>query len=525
VTEIALVVALLFAVALLAVASRRIGIPYPILMVVAGLGLGLIPGLPRLELEPDLVFLFFLPPILFSAAFFTSIREFRRNIRPISLLAIGLVLATIGAVALVVHGVEPQLGWAAAFALGAIVSPTDAIAATAIAQRLGMPRRLVTIIEGESLVNDATALVAYRLAVVAVVSGAFALDRAILSFFYVVLAGVAVGVVVGFAVSYVIGRLHDPPVEVTISLLAPFAAYLPAELIGASGVLATVTAGLIVGWRAPRTLGSDTRVLGSAVWQMVIFLLNGVAFILIGLQLPSIVERLAGPVGNEVLGITAAVIVTVIAVRLIWVFPATYLPRLLVPGLAKRDPSPPVRAVVVLGWSGMRGVLSLGAALALPRVTDAGAPFPGRDLILFVTFAVIVATLVGQGLTLPWVIRHSGIGDDGSVSHEELHARQAANDAALDRLVALTTEVPGHLELIDNLRGRYDHQTEHLVHDHEEGLVEPTQEAIDHEKIRRAVIDAQRIAVIDLRDRGVIGDEALRRVERDLDLEELRMEA
>lgn len=524
-TEITLIVALLFAVALLAVASRRIGIPYPILMVVAGLGLGLVPGLPRLELEPDLVFLFFLPPILFSAAFFTSIREFRANIRPISLLAIGLVLATIGAVALVVHGVEPELGWAAAFALGAIVSPTDAIAATAIAQRLGMPRRLVAIIEGESLVNDATALVAYRLALVAVVSGAFAMDRAILSFFYVALAGIAVGVVVGAAVSFVVGRLHDPPVEVTISLLAPFAAYLPAELIGASGVLATVTAGLIVGWRAPRTLGSDTRVLGSAVWQMVIFLLNGVAFILIGLQLPSIVERLAGPVGDEVLGITAAVIVTVIAVRMIWVFPATYLPRLLVPGLAARDPSPPARAIVVLGWSGMRGVVSLGAALALPRVTDAGLPFPGRDLILFVTFAVIVATLVGQGLTLPWVIRHSGVGDDGSVSHEELHARQAANDAALDRLSGLVTEVPGHLELIDNLRGRYDHQTEHLVHDHEEGQVEPTQEAIDHEKIRRAVIDAQRVAVIDLRDRGVIGDEALRRVERDLDLEELRMEA
>jgi Na+/H+ antiporter len=525
VTDIALVVVLLFVVALLAVASRRVGIPYPILMVVAGLGLGLVPGLPRLELEPDLVFLLFLPPILFSAAFFTSIRELRTNIRPISLLAIGLVLATTGVVALVVHSVMPDIGWAAAFALGAIVSPPDAIAATAIAQRLGMPRRLVTIIEGESLVNDATALVAYRLAVVAVVSGTFSVDTAILSFFYVALAGIAVGVLVGMAVSFVIGRLHDPPVEVTISLLAPFAAYLPAELIGASGVLATVTAGLIVGWQAPRVLTSDSRVLGSAVWQMVIFLLNGVAFILIGLQLPSIVERLAGPTMQEVLGISAAVVVTVILVRLVWVFPATYLPRLLVPGLAKRDPAPPARAIVVLGWTGMRGVVSLGAALALPRATDAGTPFPARDLILFTTFAVILATLVGQGLTLPWVIRHSGVGDDGSVSHEELHAREAANDAALDRLAGLVTEVPGHLELIDDLRRRYDHQTEHLVHDHETGKVEPTQEAIEHEKIRRAVLDAQRFAVIDLRDRGVIGDEALRRVQRDLDLEELRIEA
>ena len=524
-TDISLILVLLFAVALLAVASRRIGIPYPILMVVAGLGLGLVPGLPRVELEPDLVFLFFLPPILFSAAYFTSIREFRANVRPIGLLAIGLVLATTGAVALVVHGVQPQLGWAAAFTLGAIVSPPDAIAATAIAQRLGLPRRLVTIIEGESLVNDATALVAYRLAVVAVVSGTFSLNAAVLSFFYVALAGVVVGVVVGVAVSFVIGRLHDPPVEVTISLLAPFAAYLPAELIGASGVLATVTAGLILGWHAPRVLTSDSRILGSGVWQMVIFLLNGLAFILIGLQLPSIVERLAGPQAQEVIGIGAAVILTVIAVRLLWVFPATYLPRLLVTGLARRDPSPPARAVLVLGWTGMRGVVSLGAALAVPRFTDAGAPFPGRDLILFVTFAVILATLVGQGLTLPWVIRRSGVGDDGSVSHEALHARQAANDAAIDRLARLTTEVPGHLELIDDLRRRYDHQVEHLVHDHEEGQVESTQEAIEHEAIRRAVLDAQRVAVIDLRDRGVIGDEALRRVERDLDLEELRMEA
>ncbi|MEP6680813.1 MAG: Na+/H+ antiporter [Chloroflexota bacterium] len=524
-TDITLFVVLLFVVALLAVASRRIGVPYPILMVVAGLGLGLVPGLPRVELEPDLVFLFFLPPILFSAAYFTSFREFRANIRPISLLAIGLVLATTGAVALVVHSLEPQLGWAAAFVLGAIVSPPDAIAATAIAQRLGLPRRLVTIIEGESLVNDATALVAYRLGVVAVVTGAFALDHAILSFFYVAVAGIAVGVVAGFAVSYVIGRLHDPPVEVTISLLAPFATYLPAELIGASGVLATVTAGLMLGWYAPRVLTSDSRILGSAVWQMVIFLLNGLAFILIGLQLPSIAARLGGPQTQDVLGITAAVVVTVIAVRVLWAFPATYLPRLLVPGLAKRDPSPPPGAILVLGWTGMRGVVSLGAALALPRLTDAGAPFPGRDLILFITFAVILATLVGQGLTLPWVIRHSGVGDDGSISHEELHAREAANEAALDRLGRLTSEVPGHLELIDDLRRRYDHQTEHLVHDHEDGHVERTQEAIEHEKIRRAVIDAQRLAVIGLRDRGVIGDEALRRVERDLDLEELRMEA
>ncbi len=523
-----IVLALLMLVALLAVVSRRIGIPYPILMTIGGLALGLalrlIPGRPHVELAPDIVFLVFLPPILFSAAYFTSLRELRALARPIGLLAFGLVLATTGAVAVVTHALAPGIGWPAAFVLGAIVSPPDAVAATAIAQRLGLPRRVVAILEGESLVNDATALVAYRLAVVAAASGTFSLGTAAVTFVVVSAGGVAIGLVVGLILVELAKRLHDPPVEVLVSLLGPFAAWLPAETVGVSGVLAVVTAGLMLGRAAPRILGSDTRVLGSAVWKMAVFVLNGLVFILIGLQLPTILDAIASDRTAGQLAVMAlAVSGTVIAVRLLWVFPGAYLPGLLSRRVRERERLPSPRAVVVIGWAGLRGVVSLAAALALPHLTDSRAPLPGRDLLIFLTFAVILATLVGQGLTLPLLIRRLGIGDDGSAAHEEAHAREAAVDAALARLDELATEWPGHLELIDRMRRDQAHSAEHLEHDHEAGEGPPLdQEMIEHAAIRKAVIDAERVTVIDLRDRGVIGDEVLRRVERDLDLEELR---
>jgi Na+/H+ antiporter len=529
VQPVEVVLALLVLVALLTVAARRIGVPYPILMTLGGLLLGLVPvfvpGLPRIELAPEIVFLLFLPPLLFAAAFFTSPRDLATYARPIGLLAFGLVLATTVIVAVVVHTLAPGVPWAVAFLLGAIVSPPDAVAATSIAQRLGLPRRVVIILEGESLVNDATALVAYRLALVAAVSGAFSLGDAALSFVIVSVGGVLIGLVAGWAISYVLGRLEDPPVEVLLSLLAPFGAWLPAEALGVSGVLSVVTAGILVGRRAPRISGSDTRVLGSGVWQMVVFTLNGLVFILIGLQLPTILDTLSASRSFGELASWAVVVsVTVILVRLAWVFPGTYLPRWLSPAVRAREAAPSPRNVLIVGWAGMRGVVSLAAALAIPLEVDGGAPFPQRDLVIFLTFSVILATLVGQGLTLPWLIRRLGVGDDGTAAHEELHAREAAVLAAMARLDELAEEWPGHLELIDHLRERHEHATEHLEHDHESGEVAKDQEAIEHAKIQRAVIDAQRLAVIDLRDRGVISDEALRRVERGLDLEELRAE-
>jgi monovalent cation/hydrogen antiporter len=524
-SQVELLLAVLLLVALLTVLAGRIGIPYPILMTLGGLGLGLVPNLPRLELAPELVFLLILPPILFGAAFFTSPRELWRNMRPISLLAIGLVLATTVVVAVVVHTLVPDIDWAPAFALGAIVSPPDAVAATAIAQRLGLPPRLVTILEGESLVNDATALVAFRLAVAAAVPvtatvGGFSLTEAAGTYVFVSVGGVVIGLLVGWVVVQIEARLSDPPVEVLVSLLAPVAAWLPAEGIGVSGVLSVVTAGIVLGRAAPRVMSSDTRVLGSGVWQMLIYTLNGLVFVLIGLQLPGIVEALSEDLSASYLILLAlAVSITVILVRLAWVYPATYLPRWLIPGLKARDPSPDPRGVAVLGWAGMRGVVSLAGILTLEH------DFPSRDLLVFLTFAVILVTLLGQGLTLPFLIRRMGIGDDGSVQHEEIHAREASIEAALGRLEELAGEWPGHMELIEQMRARFNHAEEHLEHDHEaEGARVPDEEQIEHESIRRAVIDAQRVAIIDLRDRGVIGDAALRVVERDLDLEELRAE-
>ena len=396
------VLVLLLVVALLTVLARRIGIPYPILMTLGGLALGLVtrlvPDLPRVELAPDIVFLLFLPPLLFAAAFFTSPRDLQATARPIGLLAVGLVLTTTVIVAVAVHTLAPGVPWAVAFALGAIVSPTDAVATTAIAQRLGLPRRVVTILEGESLVNDATALVAYRLALVAAVSGTFSLGQAAMSFLLVSVGGVAIGLLAGYAIVFVINRLSDPPVEVLISLLAPFGAWLPAEALGVSGVLSVVTAGIMVGRAAPRILGSDARILGSGVWQMVVFTLNGLAFILIGLQLPTILDTLAASrTFGELASWAVIVSVTVIVVRMAWVFPGTYLPRLLSPRIRAREPAPAPRNVVIVGWAGMRGVVSLAAALALPLKVDSGGPFPERDLVIFLTFSVILATLVGQG--------------------------------------------------------------------------------------------------------------------------------
>jgi len=526
--QLEVVLLLLAVVAAVTLLAQKIGVPYPILMVVAGLGVGLVPFLPRFELEPEVVLALFLPPILFSASFFLSPRDLWRNVRPISLLAVGLVFTTTLAVAAVALAVAPQLGWPAAIALGAIVSPPDAIAATAIARRLNLPRRLVLIFEGESLVNDATALTIYRLAVAAVVgTGAFTIGGAAVSFMTVAVGGAVVGLVVGWVAAWLLSLLDDPPVEVLLSLLVPFAAYLPSEALGLSGVLATVAAGLLVGLRTQRVMSSDTRLLGTSTWKMVIFVVNGFAFLLIGYQLPTVVGDLDGYAVGELIGIAAAVSLTVIVVRLVWVYPATYLPRMLFPSIARRDPAPPARLPLILGWGGMRGAVSLAAALALPP------EFPGRGLIVFLTFVVILVTLIGQGLTLPLLIRRLGVVDDGATEHEEIHARTVAAEAALVRLEELRGEVPGHLPLIDQLRERYEHRGEHLVHEHrdEPAPADPDEltpeevEEMEHDEIRRAVILAERLAVHALRDRGEISDDALRRVERDLDLDELRREA
>jgi Na+/H+ antiporter len=513
--EIEIVLLLLVLVTALTIVARRLTVPYPIVMVLGGLLLSQIPGLPEFALPPDLVFFVFLPPLLFAGGYFTSIRDFRANLRPIVLLAFGLVIFTAAVVAVVAHALVPALGWAGAFALGAIVAPPDAVAATAIFQRVGVPRRIVTILEGESLVNDATALVIYRFAVAAVAAGTFSLIDAGGSFVVVLIGGVAVGVIVGLAGEWLLAHIPDTAIAVTITLLAPFAAYLPAESLGVSGVLATVVAGLFAR-RALRRSSSDVRVVGTAAWQIQLFLLNGLVFMLIGLQLPSVLRGLSTDLGRTA-AITAAIALTVVIARIVWVYPATYLPRL-IPAVGRRDPNPPWQAVFVVAWSGLRGVVSLAAALALPL------GFPERPLILFLVFAVILVTLVGQGLTLPLVIKKLGLAPDGDASHDEVHARGLTTEAALARIEELRAQWPDHLELVDQLRDRYAHRARHDLAHHEDGGA-AEQELLEHGLIRREVIDAERRAAFDLHERGVITDEVLRRLERDLDLEDLRMEA
>ncbi|MEO5884096.1 MAG: Na+/H+ antiporter [Candidatus Limnocylindrales bacterium] len=509
----------LFAVAIgLSYLARRLHIADPILLLMGGLVIGLIPGMPEIELEPDLVFLLFLPPILFGAAYFTPIRDFRANARPILLLAVGLVLFTTVVVGLVAQAIIPGMSLATALTLGAIVAPPDAVAATAVFQRLGVPRRIVTILEGESLINDASSLIAYRAAsAVAIGAATFSLAESSLSFVLVAVGGVAVGIVAGLVVTRALHRTADPILEIVVSLIAPVTAYLAAELIGVSGVLATVVAGLITGQRAARVLSPDARLLGRGVWQTVIWAIHAFVFMLIGLQLPAILAGLSDVPASDLLRYGVIVSLTTIVARFVWVFPATYLPRMLSAKLRARDPNPPPRAIVVLSWAGMRGVVSLAAALGLQ------ADFPQRSMILFLTFCVILATLVGQGLTLPWLVRKLGVVANASRAEaEEVHARLAAVEAALSRLESLKVDYPDHLPLIEQLRTDLEHEASHVAPSPGVAVDEAEQELLDHRAIRSALLITQREAIIRLRDDGVINDETLRSIERDLDLEALR---
>jgi monovalent cation/hydrogen antiporter len=524
--EVVLLV-LLTGTAALVVLANRVSIPYPILLVIGGLALGLVPGLPDVTLDPDLVLLIFLPPLLYSAAFFSSLRELRVNLRPISLLAVGLVFATTASVAVVAHTLV-GLSWEVAFVLGAIVSPTDPIAATAIARRLGAPRRVVTIIEGESLINDGTALVAYRFAVVAVVSGSFSLLDAGIEFALGIIGGAAVGLAVAWIVAHVRRKLEDPLTEITISLATAYFAYLPAELLGVSGVIAAVVAGVYLGWRSPELISPATRLQAFGTWEVLVFVLNGVLFILIGLQLPVVVDGLSGESTGELLLYAAVVSAVVIATRFAWVYPATWLPRRLSASLRRRDPMPAWSSVFLVAFTGMRGGVALAAALALPLETDAGAPFPGRELVIFLAFSVVVVTLLLEGLSLPWVIRRLGLasGDEGE-DWREAEARLRAAEAALDRIDELAGEDWVRDDTADRMRGVYEYRRRRFAARFD-GSGDHTafeERSADYQRLRTELLEAERAMVLDLRAKGVINDEVMRRVERDLDLEHSRLEA
>ena len=514
-------VALLIGLAALLIAAPAFRIPYPIFLVLGGLGLGFVPGVPHLELPPDVVLVAVLPPLLYTSAFFTPLRELRANARAIGVLAVGLVLATTVTVALVAHAAIDGMSWAAAFALGAIVAPTDPLAATAIMRRLGVPRRLVSIVESESLVNDGTALVLYRVAVVAAVSGEFSFFDASWRLAWSIVGGVGIGLLAGFVVAAVRRRLDNPPVEVTISLMTGYIAFIPASAAEASGVLAVVTAGVYLGWRTPELTTVQTRLQGQAVWGIVVFVLNALVFALVGLQLSRILDALTGIPTAELVTYALLVTGTVIATRIVWLPFFTHLPY----WLRGQPRGKPFSQSFLISWAGMRGAVSLAAALAIPLTTDAGSAFPQRDLIIFLTFCVILGTLVLQGLTLPALIRMFRIEADDSEEREDAEARIRAADAALARIDELAAEDWVRDETAERMRGLYRVRQSRFssrFDGESDGAVEEQSQA--YQRLRRELLDAERAAIVQLGREGAISGEVVNRVVRDLDLEDARLD-
>ena len=515
---------LLMMMAALVIIAKKLELPFPVMLVLGGLAVSFIPRLPEVKLDPNIVFFFFLPALLYPTAVFTSWRDFRRNLRPILLLAIGLVLITMLVVAWVAHTLIPSLPWAAAFALGAIVSPPDAIAATAVIQRLSVPHRIKAILESESLVNDATALVALQFAVGAMMTGTFSPSHASLRFVLVGGGGIGFGLLVGFIMRAVQRRLDDPPVQVTVSLLTPLLAYLAAERLHVSGVLATVAAGMYLGWHSPLIVRARYRLQAFAFWEIVGFLLNGFIFIIIGLQLPGILRAMNGESLLTLIYDAVLICAAVVVARIAWVIPGVYLPRLLSKRIRTREPKPRWQNVAIICWAGMRGVISLAAAFALPFTLPNGNPFPGRNYILFFTFCVILATLVGQGLTLPFLIRTLGIKDDGATDEEERAARLTANEAAIAFLENECLKEGASPEIIRRLRAEYDDRIGQLQRcrgddDNRSGAVATPQ----YQQLQQQALSRERETIIRLRNQHVINDEALRRIQRDLDLAEVRL--
>jgi Na+/H+ antiporter len=516
-----LLVALLAAVAVVVRLAGRTLIPEPVLLVLAGLAVALIPGLPEVELDPELILALFLPPLLYWAALHTDPRELRANLRPIALLAVGLVLATTAAVAVLAHNLF-GLPWAVAVVLGAIVSPPDPVAAVAVAGRLRLPRRMVTILEGEGLLNDATALVLYRVAVAAAVSGTFSIGEAGVELLVSAVGGTAIGLAVGWAGSRILRRVSEAPVENTVKLLLPYVAWLAAERVHASGVLAVLACGLLM-TRHWGSISSGARLQARQLWDWLVFVLEGLSFVLVGVQLRTVVEGIEGRSLADLALAALALNLLVIGVRLAWVFPASWLPRLSA-RVRDRDPYPGWRAVTVIGWAGMRGVVSLALALAIPTEVEGGGPFPDRNLVVFLAFSVIVVTLVGQGLTLPLVIRRLGIGDDDEgAAGDGRQALAQLSEIALDHLDAVDPEaegVPG--ELVERLRERYRARLAHLDQQQsEDGHADGSRA---YAELVHDLLGAQREELRRLRERGAVTPEVARRLDHDLDLEESRLE-
>jgi CPA1 family monovalent cation:H+ antiporter len=520
-----LIISLLFAVTMLSMLSSKLGISYPIFLVIAGLLISLIPGAPRIEIDPDVIFIIFLPPLLYSAAWNTSWVDFWRLRRPIGLLAFGLVICTAGAVAWVSHRMIPGFPLAMGFLLGGIVSPPDAVAATSVMQTLNVPKRVVTILEGESLVNDASSLIVFRFALVAMMTGQFVLWKAGVGFLLVCAVGIAIGVVISVGV-YLIHRWlpTTPNIDTGISLIAPYLMYITAEHFHFSGVLAVVSGGLFGSYRSHYSLTYNSRLQANSVWNVLVFLLNGVVFILIGLQLPNIVKGL----GEYSLGsaIFYGIVISVVAIviRMLWVFPGAYLPRICFKKIRMRETRPEEKLVFIIGWSGMRGIVSLASALAIPYTLGSEAVFPHRNLILFITFVVILVTLVIQGLSLPLLVRWLHVELEGNEEEQQLGIRLRLATVVLEHIEEEYGDEADSIDAVNRLKERYERMvqiTNKKLEKDEEAVQSPSF-LPRYRQLLIDLVDVQRKELAKLRHDKVYSEELLRNKEFELDLEEAR---
>jgi monovalent cation/hydrogen antiporter len=523
VANIQILVLLLIAIAAVAIVAARVNIPSSILLVITGVALALLPGPPAVKIAPDLVLMLVLPPVIYSSAVAMSWREFRFNLRPITLLAVGCVVFTTVAVAAASHWLL-GLSWQVGFVLGAIISPPDAVAPLSIARRMCLPRRIPVILEGEGLANDATALILYRFAVAAAAGGLFSFGHAVADFAIIVIGEVFWGIAIGWLMLRLRRWVREPRVEILLSVLTPFLAYWPPQHLGGSGVLATVTTGLYISWNGLRLISAPTRLQGIFFWDFLMYMINGMVFLLTGLQARTLSAGIKSYPASQLVVSAVVVSAVVIATRFIWMFPATYLPRWLIPSVARKDPSPPWQYPFVLAFTGVRGIVSLAAALAIPLETDDGAPFPHRDLVLLLTFVIVLVTLVGQGLTLPWVIRKVGLANAGrrermQARAAEFAARRRAIAHVIDRLDHLETEHEIPDDLCGRLRAHRREQLNQIELRSDEGAQQKTRVNL-FDDIELELITAERAFINDLYIHGEIKDEARRRIERGLDLRE-----
>ena len=525
-SSLLIVLTLLLTVSLLSMLSNKLGIAYPIFLVIAGLISGLIPNIPNLTLDPDMVFVIFLPPLLYSAAWNTSWRDFRFSIRSISLLAVGLVIFTSCVIAFLAHAIIPDFSLPLGFLLGGIISPPDAIAATSIISKLKVPKRVVTILEGESLVNDASSLIVFRFALIAILTGQFVLWKASLSF--VVVAGM--GIFIGLAIAGIIYLIHrflptDSVIDTAISLISPYIMYLAAEHYKCSGVLAVVSGGLFLSKQSNHFLNYESRLQLQSVWNTIIFLLNGIVFILIGMQIPFIIQGLENYSTWQVLGYAFIISVATVVIRIAWVYPGTYLPRFLSRRIRDKEPKPSANAVFIVAWSGMRGVVSLASALTIPLALENHQVFPHRNLILFLTFSVILFTLVFQGLTLPYLIKVLKIPADNKDEDSVVSLNKDLAQTVLQHLDNNYSQELANSEMHIRLRERYDR----VIAEADKHIENKGSKRSTHQSIRRMrvlllemiKVQRQQLNLYDKEDR--YPDELLRSKENELDLEEARI--